>query len=244
MFSITLFADFNACATADAKDRRILRELINVRDSSSARFVNLSVYDYRRSNPDSRHFLTYPNEWISRYARYSYSNVDPLLSVDYRRVSHIDWRDLHRTGEQAALFAKFTEFGLGNNAVSVINHGGRMLYLSLSLVFDSPHAGWEGFKQEHMGLFRFEADRITTCYKRIYENEPKAERRLTRRELQALQLVARGNTDAQIAMQLGIGKWTVVSHLQSAKYKLGCTNRVSAVAKAIADGVINLTEMV
>jgi DNA-binding CsgD family transcriptional regulator len=55
-----------------------------------------------------------------------------------------------------------------------------------------------------------------------------------------LRLVALGKTDEQIASAIRIGKWTVVGHLQSIKFKLGCSNRTSAVAFAITSGLIDL----
>jgi DNA-binding CsgD family transcriptional regulator len=240
MFEIKLFADFECSASADTNDRKFLQELIKIRDSTTARFVNLSVYDYSKENPDCTHFLTYPNDWISYYARHFYSGVDPLLTMDYRRVSYVDWREIHIDGKQMDMFEKFAELGLGNNAVSVINHSQSMQYVSLSLVFRCPHDSWQKFKHDKMPVFRFEGDRITECFNRIYGDEPELERPLTRRELQALKLVAIGNTDEEIATQMGIGRWTVVSHLQSAKYKLGSANRAAAVAKAITRGMIDI----
>ncbi len=54
---------------------------------------------------------------------------------------------------------------------------------------------------------------------------------LTRRELQVLNLLAAGKTNAQIAGRLFISEGTVKSHLRHIMEKLGATNRTDAVAR-------------
>jgi DNA-binding CsgD family transcriptional regulator len=60
---------------------------------------------------------------------------------------------------------------------------------------------------------------------------------LSPREMEVLQLVARGLTDAQVAEQLFISPRTVGGHLQSIYNKLGLSSRVEATRFAIRHGV-------
>lgn len=55
---------------------------------------------------------------------------------------------------------------------------------------------------------------------------------LSHREYEVLRLVALGNTNAEIARNLGLTSNTVKSYLQSAMEKLGVRNRVEAIARA------------
>jgi DNA-binding NarL/FixJ family response regulator len=55
---------------------------------------------------------------------------------------------------------------------------------------------------------------------------------LTRRQLEVVQLVSQGLTDAQIATCLVLSRHTVHRHLQNAYARLGCTSRAAAVAEA------------
>ncbi len=55
---------------------------------------------------------------------------------------------------------------------------------------------------------------------------------LSHREYEVLRLVALGNTNAEIARNLGLTPNTVKSYLQSAMEKLGVRNRVEAIARA------------
>jgi DNA-binding CsgD family transcriptional regulator len=61
---------------------------------------------------------------------------------------------------------------------------------------------------------------------------------LTGRELDGLRLVAVGRTDAQIAEELGISKFTAHQHVESARKRLGAKSRAQMVARAVAFGIV------
>jgi LuxR family transcriptional regulator, regulator of acetate metabolism len=61
---------------------------------------------------------------------------------------------------------------------------------------------------------------------------------LSARETDVLALVARGRTNADVGLQLGIGSETVKSYLRSAMAKLGATTRLEAVSQARAEGLL------
>jgi DNA-binding NarL/FixJ family response regulator len=63
--------------------------------------------------------------------------------------------------------------------------------------------------------------------------------RLTARELEVLQLVARGNSMPQIAQVLVVSPSTVKSHLENIYAKLQVSDRASAVATALRLGLID-----
>jgi DNA-binding NarL/FixJ family response regulator len=62
--------------------------------------------------------------------------------------------------------------------------------------------------------------------------EPFQPTRLSNREWQTLQLVARGYTDAQVAAELGICTGTVENHMTNIRSKRGVGSRSAAVAWA------------
>ena len=62
--------------------------------------------------------------------------------------------------------------------------------------------------------------------------------RLTARERDVLELLARGLRQEQIAGHLGIGSETVRSHVHNAAARLGAANSTQAVAIAIRRGLI------
>ena len=72
-------------------------------------------------------------------------------------------------------------------------------------------------------------------------HSPQSTRRpkdLTRREIECLHLLARGQSNAGIGRHLHISLPTVAMHLQNARVKLGAATREQAVAIVVATGVI------
>ena len=67
---------------------------------------------------------------------------------------------------------------------------------------------------------------------------PASETVLTARETEVLQLVARGNSNKQIAVALGIGESTVKTHLLRVFEKLGVADRTRAVTLAMERGLL------
>ena len=67
---------------------------------------------------------------------------------------------------------------------------------------------------------------------------PTAPESLTSRELQVLELLAQGLPNKSIAARLAISDQTVKFHVGSICGKLGVSNRMSAVRRAIAKGLI------
>ena len=63
---------------------------------------------------------------------------------------------------------------------------------------------------------------------------------LTDREVQVLQCVARGSSNAEVGRELHIGEATVKTHLLRAFEKLGVTDRTAAVTAAYKAGLIAL----
>jgi DNA-binding NarL/FixJ family response regulator len=67
---------------------------------------------------------------------------------------------------------------------------------------------------------------------------PAPETVLTARETDVLKLVARGNSNKQIALALGIGESTVKTHLLKVFEKLGVADRTRAVTLAMERGLL------
>lgn len=62
--------------------------------------------------------------------------------------------------------------------------------------------------------------------------------RLSRREIECLQGLARGLYDAQIAKDLGLSHSTIRLHLKNARAKLAARTREQALVKAVLLGLI------
>lgn len=64
------------------------------------------------------------------------------------------------------------------------------------------------------------------------------EKTLTRRQIECLEMVARGSTSAEIALALRVSRRTIDHYVANTCARLGVRNRTQAVAKAIVDGLI------
>jgi DNA-binding NarL/FixJ family response regulator len=65
-------------------------------------------------------------------------------------------------------------------------------------------------------------------------------RALTERELECLQIIAKGLSNNEAARVLGLSKATIRTHLEHIYQKLDVTNRVEAVTEGIRQGIIDL----
>lgn len=66
--------------------------------------------------------------------------------------------------------------------------------------------------------------------------------RLTEREVEVLDLLARGHSDGDIGRRMGISARTVAFHVAEARERLGAATRIQAVVVAICDGWLPLSE--
>lgn len=69
---------------------------------------------------------------------------------------------------------------------------------------------------------------------------PTGRRKLTERELECLQIIAKGLSNNEAARVLGLSKATIRTHLEHIYQKLDVTNRVEAVTEGIRQGIIDL----
>ena len=240
MFSLKVFPDFKPPSNASQADSALLSEFRKVRQQTSLVHMTFSVHDYRLENPDSNIFVTYPLRWVTEYFQNNYMEIDPLLKLDYRRVNVIDWLDIQNEHRIQQMFQKFQEFGLGSNGLTITGHICKSHYGAMALTFEKSDTIWPEFKKENLDFFRFLTGQLCDRYIVLFQLNELNNFRLTRREIQCLYWVALGKTDNQIAELMKIGKWTVVSHVKSAKNKLDTPNRASAVAVALSEGLIDI----
>ena len=244
MFGIKVFPGFSLQTPRTQCDTDFLECLLAAKQATKAQYVNFAVFDYSETTPETKHYLTYPMGWISYYIRHGFQELDPLLSFDYRRISFIDWKDFWRSEREIEFFKASHDHGIGENGVVIVSHLGEQTYGALSLIYDQRNDDWQNFRNQMMAQMRLQCDRVGECQQQLYANRAAKPYQLTAREIECLYWVAIGNTDEQIASLMGIGRWTVVGHVKSAKFKLDCPNRTAAVARAISCGLLDIRKAV
>lgn len=175
---------------------------------------------------------TYRPEWISRYVTMAYVAIDPVVENGFGRVLPFDWSDLDTSEEPVRqLFGESLEFGVGRHGLSIPIVGERTKGV-LSITSDENARDWNVRRASLIKDFQTIAGFLHI--KAFCDSACPAERNpLSRREIECLQWAALGKTDEEIADILGLSRLTISSYIKSAGYKLGCINRVSAIAKAV-----------
>lgn len=240
MYNVKVFPSFNAAQNASENDLEFLECLKKAKKESGARFINFSAYRFKTQEPEAIHFVTYPLDWVTHYIKSNYMNIDPLIDFDYRRISFMDWEEIRRTKSVEHFFEDFHRRGLGDHGMILTSNLDSGLYGAANFCFNKQKESWSTFRTENMATLRFLTNSLSETYESLYEGRAVRHYNITQREKECLYWVAMGRTDEEVGALLKIGKWTVVSHLKSAKYKLGCVNRTAAVARAISSGLIKL----
>jgi len=114
-------------------------------------------------------------------------------------------------------------------------------YLPKSLDSSQFFALLEAVMRGEVGLTPVLADKILREFARSARPETfEAPDELTPREVEVLELVAQGSTNAEIAQTLGVSENTVKFHMKNILQKLHVRNRAEVVAYALRSGLIQL----
>ena len=103
----------------------------------------------------------------------------------------------------------------------------------------SPEDLSKAIHKAHEGIPVLSPEATRTLMLRTQHGNPKAEVRLSSREMEVLHLLVSGLSNRQIAEQLMVGQATVKTHVSTILSKLQVTNRTEAVAVAIRDNLLD-----
>ncbi|RCS23958.1 LuxR family transcriptional regulator [Phyllobacterium salinisoli] len=205
-----------------------------------------------RSNPsDLSVVMTFPTSWILRYSAKNYFSVDPMVQDDSPLLRNDAAGTLRNLELDADVSPEVKEFirdgqkhGLGNLFVAVGATNAHGFPGSSLFTFEVGDEDKEKFIEKMRPRLLSASSLIHNSLYGTKEGvvSAAAASLLTRREVDCLRWAASGKTDGEIAEILNIARWTVVTYLQNAKIKLGCSNRTSAVATALSLGIIDMPD--
>ncbi|WP_317056700.1 helix-turn-helix transcriptional regulator [Roseovarius rhodophyticola] len=198
------------------------------------------VYHWVSAAGDQYGCGTYDPAWVERYLEKEYLRVDPVIKGCYQRFHPVDWKRLDWSGKHTQAFLKEAlEYGLGNQGYSVPLRGPNGQFALFTVNHRCDDETWDDFTEKHrrelilcanyfnQKALEFEPDRA-----------PAPARQLSPREVEALTLLALGYGRAQVADTMSISEHTLRVYIESARFKLGATNTVHAIARAISQGLI------
>ena len=204
---------------------------------SSAAYLGTGFGRKRNAN-ESYLAVTYAPDWVERYKRRRYVEIDPVIQLGLRRVLPLDWDEFgNKGGRVRTLFGEANEFGLGKHGLSIPIHGHSGDRGLFSITSNLSVREWAREKLHYMRDFQVLAAHVHDKVLRLEGHQPKPAN-LSPRELECLQWIAEGKTAWECATILGLSQHTVRCYLESARYKLKAASNTHAVSIAHRGGLL------
>lgn len=190
------------------------------------------------SNPAVSIFETYPNGWMERYHKQGYLNIDPTVRAGSQDPQLIIWPEPN--GEvSSSLWADACDFGLRFGvAQSSWSTRGAFGLLTLSRRTRALATTEIELLRQPIHWLANLSHTMMTPYL-LPKLTPKIDEALTAREREVLCWTGEGKTAYETGVILNISERTVNFHINNAMTKLSATNKVQAVVKATAMGLLN-----
>jgi len=186
----------------------------------------------------------YPSEWIERYGKQGFVNIDPVAIHCFNLQTPYHWMHLneHPKGIVHQFFGEAAEFKLCDGiSIGMPRFDGKTGLISLA---SDKRMDKNSAQQRHAVIYLnalqpFIYERIRQLMEQSQQHlQSTVNIQLTEREKTCLLWVAEGKTAHEIAAILSVSEATVVFHLKNSIQKLNVTNRSQAIAKAILLGLI------
>jgi DNA-binding CsgD family transcriptional regulator len=184
--------------------------------------------------------VSYSPEWEKHYLDRDYINLDPVVQSGMGGILPVDWGSIDRSSPVITrFFHEAQEFNIGPKGISIPIRGRHGEFGLFSVTSALPDREWRALKKNYIRDFMVLAYYFHSW---AMNSEPKeafdVEAKLSMREKDCLRWRAMGKSDWDISQILAISQRTVKFHLESARAKLGATNTLHAVAKAMCRGLI------
>ncbi len=198
------------------------------------------VYHWVSADGEQYGCGTYPPSWVQHYIEQDYLRIDPVVMGCFRRFHPVNWKALDWTSKAAiAMRAESMQAGLGNQGYSIPIRGPSGQFALFSLSHTAKDAEWTDFTEQNrrdliLCAHSFNQKALEIEARRM----PKPAKPLSGREVDVLTYLAMGYSRSQVAQMLTISEHTLRAYVESARFKLGATNTMHAVARAVSEGLI------
>ncbi|PLS22299.1 helix-turn-helix transcriptional regulator [Neptunicoccus cionae] len=204
--------------------------------------VNHVVYHSVNSTGEPYALATYDQQWAEYYESEALYRVDPVVLGAFQRFHPYNWKSLDwekKTARQ--FFQEAQDGGVGNQGVSVPVRGPNGEFALFSISHTCSDEAWARFLSAHMPNFLLIGHYIHASIRALEFPETVGSYVvLSPRETDALRLLGAGLNRGRAAEQLKISEHTLRVYIESARSKLNASNTTHAVAKALAQGLINI----
>jgi len=185
---------------------------------------------------------TMSGEWVDRYWRKVYFDVDPCVQSCLHHAIPFVWDSETSFGARADEFFKEAgEYGVRSGITVPIRSpmGEKGMFGLNSSCETLPEEQKLELAVGRIYLFAsyFHEWFFHTVRNRLHAVDT-SPRQVSKRELEVLSLAARGHSSKRIGRELGISESTANFHIASVKHKFGVRTRSQAIAQAVHAGLI------
>ncbi len=183
---------------------------------------------------------TYSDAWSEQYFGEDYARIDPVVQGCFRRFHPVDWQRLDWSGKPARDFmGEARAAGVGNQGFSVPIRGPSGQFALFTVSDTRTDSKWDAFTEEHTRDLILTAHFLNQKALEIERGSDEAQlQNLSPREIDVCTLLAMGYSRAQAAEALSISEHTLRVYVESARFKLGASNTLHAISKALTMGLL------
>ncbi|MBM3095020.1 LuxR family transcriptional regulator [Ensifer sp. T173] len=199
-----------------------------------AHLVFLVVRPANRADAYPFYCTTYPEEWTSLYLRKNYFEIDPVMELSRTGFLPADWSNLDRRSPGTrSFFKEASSFDIGRHGLTVPIRGPGGERSLFSVTSNLPGPEWRKLRvssnYDLQILSHYLHEKVLSV---SGLRQGGGYRKLSRREQECLQLLARGLVSKRIAARLQISENAVRLYLTLAKRKLDARTMYQAIARA------------
>ena len=184
--------------------------------------------------------VTYSDEWANHYLQEDLHRIDPVVTNAYKRFHPYDWKSLSWDSKSArTLMVDAIAGGVGNQGISIPIWGPMGELALFSINHKADDYIWGQYYQSNLKMLLLASHYLHDKARMIEHIDEEVQTpSLSPREVDALTYLGAGKSRSQVADHLKISEHTLRVYIESARYKLGAANTVSAVARAASLGII------
>lgn len=234
------FADF--CDNAQSVDEISERFMAEVRALGFAYAACSSHVDPLSPPRGAVMMVNYPQVWLERFSARGYAARDPVFIAARGQALPFQWSDRRfREGlddDQLDILNEAADAGLWDGFTVPI-HAPNALPASCSVAIGPDGVDPLSVRDAHWyAVYAHESAR------RLLVKPPPVERpRLGPRERQCLEMIARGKTDFEISIILGVSEHTIHNTVRRTMRKYGVATRTQAFVRALRDGELKMEDV-
>ena len=227
-------------ATRFEEGSDILREAIIEMGLRHVAYAALNLPSIKRVRPLLA--ITYAPEWQKHYGQEGYVNVDPVVRAGLGSVLPVDWSKIRSDDPLVLKFlGEAQEFKIGRAGLSIPVRGKHGEFALFTVTAEVNPLEWQ------KRLNHLSRELMLLAYE-FHDWAMKVEGMggnisldlLSTREKDCLRWRSQGKTDWEISQLIEISQSTVKFHLENSRAKLGASNTIHAVSKAIVHGLVSI----